>query len=604
MCGICGIYNEKKLKAVTAMLEAIRHRGPDSFRTMIFKNHSLGECGLNIVSNKDDTLPLIDKENGIALLFNGEIYNYQEIRRGLLKEGYTFTSNTDSEVIIPLYRKYGNDFVQHLKGMFAIVIIDQDQILLIRDKFGIKPLYYHQRDRKLIFGSEIKSLLQHPDVPAKLDKDSLEELMIFGYIFSDDRTLLKDIYQVPPGCLITFNGNRLSQQRYYQIPEPFYLNSGGLDYNESVDQLSNILIRTFELFHKHGDSEKGIYLSGGVDSTLMAVLSREILERPIQTYTLYDSEDAPDINYARKVSKALGSEHYAFFVTADDYIQELPAFVYHYENIVAGGVFDIQGAAAFHILSRYISRHHKVALTGEGADELFGGYYWIYTHPLGFSDRIRQRTSWLPSQSDTRKVVEKIFPQPEDERVYRINLFKILMKSGLSNYHLWSVDRSCSAFGFEARPPYLYDDIAEFALSIPIDFKVPDKSRTKMILKDVALKYLQKYNLTEIANRKKYGMPAALEHISPQVRDAMDRLIPDDIFDRHPYNQYFRNALDVLMFDLFYYFIIQKRGRFESGFSIDEFYRGRINENMYDQQIPTYSRRNLRKNVLVGRGTR
>ena len=158
MCGICGIYNEKAPKTIEAMLESIRHRGPDSFMTMLFGNHSLGECGLNIVSSKEDTLPLIDEENEIALLFNGEIYNYQEIKDDLVKEGYVFNSDTDSEVIIPLYRKCGKDFVKHLKGMFAIVIIDKEQIILARDRFGIKPLFYYQIDEKLIFGSEIKSL--------------------------------------------------------------------------------------------------------------------------------------------------------------------------------------------------------------------------------------------------------------------------------------------------------------------------------------------------------------------------------------------------------------------------------------------------------------
>jgi len=303
------------------------------------------------------------------------------------------------------------------------------------------------------------------------------------------------------------------------------------------------------------------------------------------------------------VAKAVESNHHEFFVTADDYLQELPGFVYHYENIVAGGVFDIQGAAAFQILSKHISRHHKVAFTGEGADELFGGYYWIYTHPLGFSDRIRAGTSLLSSQSGTRGLVESIFPHPENEKVYRKNLFDILMKSGLANYHLWSVDRSCSAFGFETRPPYLYDDVAEFALSIPIDFKVPDKTITKRILKDVALKYFEKYSLSDIVIRKKYGMPAALERVAPQARDVINSLIPNKTINRHPLNQYLKTPLDVLMFDLFYYFIIQKRGKLEAGFSIDEFYRGRINEVMYDQQISTHSGGNFRQNLLVGTGT-
>ena len=555
MCGICGIYNEKNLRSVNDMLESIRHRGPDSFETVLFGNHSLGECGLNIVSTKEDVLPLIDRENKIALLFNGEIYNYREIKQELKKDGYLFSSNTDAEIIIPLYKKYKKDFVKHLKGMFAIAIIDQGRILLARDKFGIKPLYYYQFSNKLIFGSEIKALLQHSNVPAVLDTDALEELLVFGYIFSEDKTLLKHIYQVPPGSTVFFDGTKISKQKYFRLPTPFYLKNQDMDYDEAVRRLTEILVRTFEIFHQHGNNRKGIYLSGGLDSTLMAVLSREILDGPIHTYTLYDSKDAADFNHARKVANAIGSKHHEFFVTPDDYFQELPHFVHQYENLVAGGVFDIQGGVAFQILSKHISRHHKVAFTGEGADELFGGYYWIYTHPLGFSDRIRKSASLLPVQSKVNQIVDNIFPTPEDERIYRKNLFDALMKSGLSNYHLWSVDRSCASFGFETRPPYLYDDIAEFALSLPIDFKVPDKSRTKRILKDVAGPFFNKYGLSDIIGRKKYGMPAALAHISPKIRDTIGKLIPEESIQHHPFRQYLRNASDVLMFDLFYYAI-------------------------------------------------
>ena len=583
MCGICGIYNERNEKLVTAMLESIRHRGPDSFSTTLFEYHSLGECGLNIVSTRDDLLPLIDRDNNIALLFNGEIYNYKEIKKDLSKDGYLFTSDTDSEVVIPLYLKYGSDFVKHLKGMYAIAIVEKDKILLARDRFGIKPLYYYRTGGKLIFGSEMKVLLQHPDVPAKIDIDVLEELTVFGYIFSDELTPLESIYQVPAGTIIQFDGHKLSKQTYYRPPRSYNLSNGYMDYQESVDQLKEILLDTFTRLLKHGNQETGIYLSGGLDSTMMAVLSTEILNRPIKTYTLYDSENVPDLFYARKVSAAIGSEHNEFCVKTSDYLDELPNFMYHYENIMTGGVFGIQGALAFQILSKHISKHHKVAFTGEGADELFGGYYWFYTHPLGFSDSIRHRVSYLPKDSKVRKIVNDLFPQPENEGNYRRNIFDTLMGTGLSNYHLWSVDRSCATFGFETRPPYLFDDIAEFALSLPIEFKVPDKNITKRIFKDAASPYLKKYNLTEIENRKKYGMPAALGHVGPQVTKIIDRLIPAEIITKHPFAEYCKSAMDVLMIDLFYYFMVHKKGQFEPGFSIDDFYKGQINEHMYDQ---------------------
>lgn len=608
MCGFCGIFNERNGIVVTAMLESIQSRGPDSFNTSIFQNHSLGECGLRIVSGKDDVLPLIDKRHEIALLFNGEIYNYRDIKAELIQDGYRFISCSDSEIIIPLYKKYGIKFVERLKGMFAIAIIDRNRIVLIRDRFGIKPIHYAQLGNRLVFGSEIKALLHHPQVPAEIDTESLEEVMVFGYVFSEHRTLLKGINQVPPGTVLRFDGNSISIDAYYKRPAPFYLNNGdgqscfsvGKAYQDAVEHLRSILVRTFELIHGHGGQEKGVYLSGGVDSTLMAVLSTEIVGKPIQTYTLYDSESAPDFNHARKVASRIGSEHHEFFVTADDYFNELPHFVHHYENLVAGGVFDIQGGVAFQILSEHIGRYHKVALTGEGADELFGGYYWIYTHPLGFSDRIRGRAAQLPEGSRVRDFVEAIFPHPEDETEYRKNLFHILTGSGLSNYHLWSVDRSCGSFGFEARPPFLYDDLAEYALSLPIDFKVPEKSITKKILKDAALPFFRKYRLEEILTRKKYGMPAALDTIGPQIRKQIDNLVTKETIERHPYSSYLRHGIGVLMFDLLYYFLVHRRGVSDTGFSIRDFYKGRINEDMYDQQIPPHPGRSVRKNLLDG----
>ena len=609
MCGFCGIFNERNLRTLKGMLESIRHRGPDSFSTVLFENHSLGECGLNIVSGRGEELPLVEKDAGVALLFNGEIYNYREIRDGLSREGYVFTSDSDSEILIPLYRKYGTGFVKHLKGMFSIVIIDGDRILLARDKFGIKPLYYHRIGTRLVFGSEIKSLLRCPDVPAELDLDALEEAVVFGYVLSAEHTLLRNIRQVPPGSLISFDGVHFRKEKFHVMPSAYYCCCGegdvppaDLDFEGCARELSNILLNTFERLNHHDGFEKGVYLSGGLDSTLMAVLCRELTDAPLQTYTLFDSQTAPDLQYARKVSRAIGSEHHEVFVTAEDYMRELPPFILHYENLVAGGVFDIQGAAAFQILSRHISLNHKVSFTGEGADELFGGYYWIYTHPLGFSDRIRKRAAVLPKGSRVHRFVKEIFPEPENEKTYRKNLFDLLVASGLANYHLWSVDRSCGAFGFEARPPYLYDDVADFALSLPIEFKVADKTATKLILKKAACPYFEKHGLEDILNRKKYGMPAALGSIEKLIQRKVAGMIPENVVDRHPFKKYFRTPMEILMFDLFYYSTVYMRGSLEEDFSTRDFYRSGINEDMYDQQISSHSGGDFIEDILAGQG--
>jgi asparagine synthase (glutamine-hydrolysing) len=156
-------------------------------------------------------------------------------------------------------------------------------------------------------------------------------------------------------------------------------------------------------------------------------------------------------------------------VDENDYFREFPSYIYHYENFFAGGIFDIHGGMAFHMLCKRVADFVRIAFSGEGADELFGGYYWSHTHPLGLSDRIRESQRLFGVSDHVRELVLTIFPYPEDETTYRLNVFDLLMGSGLANYHLWSVDRSSSAFGFEIRPAFLYNELVEFALSLPVN---------------------------------------------------------------------------------------------------------------------------------------
>jgi asparagine synthase (glutamine-hydrolysing) len=217
---------------------------------------------------------------------------------------------------------------------------------------------------------------------------------------------------------------------------------------------------------------------------------------------------------------------------------------------MAGGVFHIQGGLAFHILSRFVSDHVRVAFSGEGADELFGGYYWIYTHPLGFSDRIRQRLS----NRDNGKVtalVDTIFPLPEDEKVYRKNLFDDLLKGALSNYHLQSVDRSGGAFGFEIRPLYLDDDLSQWAMELPIEYKVPDKTTTKRILRDAFREEFKKHGIQEVTGRLKMGMPSALSNLEIKISKQVDQAIGEEEVRKHPLGLHLGSKMGLMIFDLF-----------------------------------------------------
>jgi len=552
MCGITGVWNQSDEAIVVEMAQSVAHRGPDGLDSLIIANSSLGASRLAIMGKPDASAIFYDTETKIAVLLNGEIYNLRELRAKSIVAGYMFHTDLESEVVAKLYTHYGIDFAERLKGMFAIAILDGNRLLLARDRFGVKPLYYASVGRKVVFGSEIKSILAHPEITAQLHIPALEEITVFGYIFSPDKTLFEGIVQVEPGTVVIFSEDGQSTTKFWQAPQASYFDpEHHLDYSTAVIQLRKLIIETMDLLLSHGNYPVGLYLSGGLDSTILALVARNILGYPITTFTLADSSETADLLAAREVASKLGTRHIERRVTVDDYFNRLDHFVQHYESLVAGGVFDIHGGVAFHLLSETVSEHVKVAFSGEGADELFGGYYWAYTHPLGFADRVRDRLQFNPTGYGTHRLVDDLFPFPEDERIYRRNIFDALIRGGLANYHLQSVDRSAGAFGFEVRPAYLSDDLAEFALRLPIDYKVPDKQMTKRILREAFKPELEQLGLDWVLTRLKEGMPAAVSNIAPLIRERMEASIDDSALSRHHLRTYLRSKTDMYLFDMF-----------------------------------------------------
>ncbi len=584
MCGICGIYGSSDEKLIGRMNETISYRGPDVQNTVIVGGkHALGGAKLHITGDLEAPFPYCREKGGIYVLLNGEIYNYRYWQQRLIEKGYLFTTGTDTEVVWALYHRYGLEFVYKLKGMFAVAVLDGDKLILVRDRLGIKPLFYYREGNRLAFSSEIKALFPFISSRSLLNMSAFQEIATFGYICSPIDTLFEGIAQVKPGEYLLFDGEDIAINNYYIPPPSFSLPDRQVDYRERRLLLSNVMRSSMQVVMQHGNREKGVLLSGGVDSSLMAVLATETTGR-IKTFTITDGQQAPDLPWSRRVARAIKSEHYELEVSLEDYLSELPRYVYHYENIVAGGVFDLQGGMAFHLLCKQASQLVKVVLTGEGADELFGGYYWTYTHPLGFADRIRNRlkqvTKDVPNEQLQRQV-DQLFPLPEDEDRYRLNVFDFLLKGGLANYHLWSVDRTSGAFGFEIRPFYLHDDIVDCGLSIPVEYKVSSSCVTKVILKDLAKKYFTPFGLEEVASRKKYGMPAAFSKIDNQLVNFVDRRIADDHFQKHPFRQFLFTKTEVLMFDLFYYIYFHNNGHLDPGFNLEEALAGGIFESMY-----------------------
>lgn len=584
MCGICGIYGSNDSKTIAAMTASLAHRGPDATAVVTINRHSLGGARLHITGAADAPFPFGTGPGEPWLLLNGEIYNYRYWQKLLPSKGYEIKTGTDTEVAWTLYKEYGPDFLKHLKGMFAVAVLDDDRLLLARDRLGIKPLFYYRMGEQLAFASEIKALLRFAGKTLPLDTGVLQEIFTFGYIDEETATIFRGIEQVPPGAVVVFDGKELRVERYCQLPRAFSAQVNQNDFKDQAMFLANIFPAAMENILSHDQQEKGIFLSGGVDSTLMAALVKERGAR-LLTFSLADGGEAPDLPWSRRAARALDSEHHEVIVRFQDYLEELPRFIYHYENPVAGGVFDLQGAMAFHLLCRQASRHVKVVLTGEGADELFGGYYWTYTHPLGFVDRLHERLRRATKHHPNPGLVSRVrgmFSHPEDEATYRLRIFDLLLRSGLANYHLWSVDRSCGAFGFEARPFYLMDAIVDFALGLPVELKVPSPDITKFLLKEVARKYLALYGLEDVATRKKFGMPAALKQLDAHFQEYARKWVSDRHFEDHPYRDYLAGKAETLLFDLFYYIFFYCGGRLDDGFTVQEALESGIFESMYD----------------------
>lgn len=553
MCSIVLTFNENDPKILQKMAQAVRHRGPDSLEFWTSELHGVAGCRLSIFGDANAPMIYHDKRTRRVVLLNGEIYNYRSLWESLLKRGLHAETTLEAELIARLFEVHGTSFAALLEGMFAVAIMNESHLVLARDRFGIKPLYYTRAGDRVLVSSEIKGLLQHPAVTPVLDIDALTETRVFGYVTSQVRTFFQGILQVPPGSVLTLDLlGRCEEDRFGALPTAHYLNGEDeRDYAAAVQETRSRVITAVDKMFRHGNMTKGVYLSGGVDSTAIAYVAKKELGYPIKTFTLGDGPNTPDMEAARQVARALGAEHHEFQVAVGDYWRSLPDYLAHYESLMAGGVFQIQGGLAFHLLSQKVAEHVRVAFSGEGADELFGGYYWIFTHPLGLSDRIRGNLAVVDSDARVRGIVEELFPQPEDERTYRRNLFDHLLRGGLSNYHLQSVDRSAGAFGFEIRPVYLDDDLSQWAMELPIDFKVPDKKSTKVILRDAFAADFKRLGIDFVISRPKMGMPSAVETLDRMVSEAVEKAISEEELWRHPLSAVLGCKMNLLLFDLF-----------------------------------------------------
>ncbi len=503
MCGIAGkIYlNGKKVNGadLKSMTDAISHRGPDGegFYINPSGNVGLGHRRLAIIDlSPAASQPMTNEDGTIWIVYNGEIYNFQELRSDLERLGHKFKSKSDTEVIIHLYEEYGIDCLKHLRGMFAFAVWDEknQQLFLARDRLGKKPLKYYLGKDVFIFASELKAILTQLAVKPEVDDEALPHFFAFNHLAAS-ATGFKEIYKLPPAHYAVLKDNQLTTRKYWEID--FGKKAKFASYEEAKIELKRLLTEAVEK-RLIADVPLGAMLSGGIDSSLVVGLMSRF-SRP-KTFSIGFAEEKLDERlFARIVADHFGADHTDLEVKPDT-IEILPKLVRQYEEPYADS-----SALPTYYLAELTRRSVKVALNGDGGDEAFGGYrrykYWNLFHY--FKKDIYYDIA-------TRQYFSSLNPKPYtlNPKLKRLDdIFKLAYQTFLPNDLLIKMDIATMAFGLEARSPFLDQELVEFAASLPSFWKVSGL-KTKIILKDAFKDFLPE----EIMKRRKYGFELPVDN--------------------------------------------------------------------------------------------
>jgi asparagine synthase (glutamine-hydrolysing) len=372
MCGFVGVINKNgepvEREVLQKMADSIHHRGPDEEGIWMDGPIGFFHKRLSIIDLSTGRQPMAFLD--YTIVFNGEIYNYVELRNDLIAKGHQFVTTSDTEVILHLYHEYGQGFVNELNGMFAFLIHDRRNniVFIARDHFGIKPLYWLRNDERILFGSEIKAILTHPEVKASYNLENLYEYLTFQFVMGEE-TMFQDIFKIKPGHQITINLSNwdFTEKKYW---EPNFKLDPYHTEEFFIVELRKILEETISQ-QLRSDVPVGTYLSGGLDSSLVTIMASRFLDKPLSSFSgaFREGPEFNELPFARVAANAANANLHEIYPTEEEFIQYLPKLIYHLDEPVAG-----PGLFPQYIVSKYASRHVKVILGGQGGDEIFGGY--------------------------------------------------------------------------------------------------------------------------------------------------------------------------------------------------------------------------------------
>lgn len=578
MCGIAGAVGNVDVGIVDAMVAALNHRGPDQKGTATIGSVSLGTARLAVVDPAGGSQPIFNENRSLCLVFNGEIYNHVELRAELSKKGHRFRTASDTEVILHLYEVYGEHCVDHLRGMFSFAIASKDKVFLARDRLGIKPLYVSQvrSANALLFGSEIKALLALPMVPVKLDEVAVMDWAILGQP-AGSRTFFEGIRLLGPGETLTIEVSSplatLCPEKYFKLE---YRRDDAMTMAMAEELTLSTLAEAVDLHSRSDDGRLGVVLSGGLDSTLLALLAADGRDGQIKTYTVADHPRHPDVGQAQHVADLIGTDHRTLIVDSEAFLAAIPGFVATEET--PSDMSDLP----HYIMNREIAKDTKVCLNGEGADELFGGYmeYFDRSHKVaGFMQRIETAKGYGASLSAEAAAYVAPILESGSYESYLTRLFEYSCGDQLDRSHLHRVDKLGMAFGLENRVPFLDNKMLELATSIPIDHLV---SRELGIRKHVLRRVLVKQfgvQMLDVALREKLTFPSASGRFMVELEDLCRRYVPADFVSRHRLGAVVNNLVKLVCFDLFVEIFIEHRGNASAVGSFSDFLRTKYGQS-------------------------
>jgi asparagine synthase (glutamine-hydrolysing) len=549
MCGIAGVLKLKRDRVdrdqLGSMIATLRHRGPDATGIHISGAAGLAHARLSIIDLEGGAQPMSTRDGHLWITFNGEIFNYIELREELVAKGHRFSTRSDTEVILNAYREYGEDCVHHFNGQWAFAIWDtsKHKLFLSRDRFGVRPLFYTQTAESFLFASEIKALLTCPDVPAEVDLQGLDEIFTF-WVTLAPRTVFKNIFQLPPACSLTVKDGNVRVRQYWSLS---YLEAEGskvADEQLLAEELLHLLDDATRI-RLRSDVPVGAYLSGGIDSTVTTALAKRIANDRLRSFAItFDDHEFDEKSYQDEASAFLGTQQSSVCCSSDDIARIFPEVIWHTEQPVIR-----TAPAPMFLLSKLVRETgFKVVLTGEGADEVLGGYdifkeakirrFWgrnlesrwrplllkrlypymenIQRQPTAYLKHFFHVTaedltspffSHLPRWELTAKL-KQLFSADVREATEKYDGFREIERVLPSDYRSWSDlsqaeyleakyllpgyilssqgDRMAMAHSVEGRYPFLDHRVVEFAAKLPPNLKMKVLDQKHLLKRAVA----------------------------------------------------------------------------------------------------------------------